>query len=133
MPSRSETNGGRSLGGRRGQTAQEAPVLELEHAELRERGLQRELVAVAAVDPGHERLDERFVRLPPETARHERRNRLVLVAASGGHVGLGREARFPLRRQQLALVERVEARGDHPGEALRERVQVRRRDARRSA
>ena len=77
-------------------------MLELEHAELRERRAERELLAVAAVDPGHERLDERLVRLATEPARDERRDRLVLVAGAGRDVRLRGEARLALGREQLA-------------------------------
>ena len=114
----------RSLARRRdGQAAEQAPVLELEHAQLRKRRLERELLAVASVDPGHERLDEGVVGLAPEPARDERRNRLVPVAGGGRYIGLGREPRLPPVREKLTRLEGVEVRGDHPGEALGERVQ----------
>ena len=99
-------------------------MLELEHAELRERRLQRELVAVAAVDAGHERLDERLVRLPPEAARDERADRLVEAPPPSRHVDLRGEASLAGRGQERARLERLEVRRDHPGQALGERVEL---------
>ena len=109
---------------RRRQAAQDAAVLELEHPQLRERRAEREPIAVAAVDPGHQRLDERLVRLASEAAGDERPDRLVLVAGSRRDIRLGGEAQLALGRQELAALERLEVRGDHPGQTLGERVQV---------
>ena len=45
-------------------------------------------------------------------------------AGSRRHVRLGREPRLPRGREELARLERLEARRDHPGQALGERVQL---------
>ncbi len=99
-------------------------MLELQHPQLRKRRAEREPIAVAAVDPGHQRLDERLVRLASETTGDERCDRLVLVARSRRNVRLGGEAQLALGRQEVAALERLEVRGDHPGQALGERVQI---------
>ena len=44
--------------------------------------------------------------------------------AAGGHVGLGREARLARGREQVAALERVEVRRDHPGQPLGKRMEL---------
>ena len=62
-----------------------ASVLELERAQVREGRAQRELLAVAAVDAGHERLDEPLVRLAARAgARRTRRSTRRRRGAAGG-------------------------------------------------
>ncbi len=107
----------------RRQPAQHASVRALQLAQLRKRRAQRELLAVATVDPRHERLDEVLVRLAAEPAGDEGRDRLVGVVDGDRNLDLRREP-FPSgRREQRAVRKRFEVRRDHPGEALRQRME----------
>ena len=51
-------------------------------------------------------------------------DRLVLARGSRRHVRLGREPCLRRGREELARLERLETRRDHPGQALGERVQL---------
>ena len=124
MPPRSETKGARSAGAGADSPRSTLPCSSSSAPQLGKRRLEREPVAVAAVDAGHERLDERLVRLPAEAPRDERPDRLVGAGGRRRHVRLGREAGLALGREELALLERLETRRDHPGEAFGKRVQV---------
>ena len=106
------------------QPSEHAPVLELQRAQVGERRLERELLAVAAVDPRHQRLDQVLVRLAPEPARGEGRDRLVAVGRLRRDVDLGRKPLPALGGEQRALAERLEVGRDHPGQPFRQRVQL---------
>ena len=99
-------------------------MLELERTQVGKRRLERELLAVAAVDARHERLDDPLVRLRPEPTRHERRDRLVPVLDRRRERALRLEPCKSLRREQRAVRERVEIGRDHPREPLREPMQL---------
>jgi hypothetical protein len=83
---------------RRSQAAEQAPVLALDRAELREGRAQRELLAVSAVDAGHERLDE-----PSYASRPNRRETNAATDSSstpseGGTSASAAKRTFPARR-----------------------------------
>ena len=101
-------------------------MLELERAQVGERRLERELLAVAAVDPGHERLDERVVGLAARAgaSRTTRSTRRLRAAAGGRSTSAARRSR-PSAREQRAVGQRVEIGRDHAGETLGERMELR--------
>src|SRR5205823_2280105 len=107
-----------------GKPSEQAPVLHLERQKLRERRLERQALPVTAVNAGHQRLDERVVRLMPEAAGKERRDRLIAARRSGWKTDLGCQPLLARFREQRAPREGVEIGGDQPGQTLGERMQL---------
>ncbi len=97
---------------RRGERAKQASVLELQRTELGERRPQRQQLAVTAVDPRQQRLDEPVVGLAAEAARHERGDGLVLVPRTPpARPAPPRSAPYPLPRAGRCVRARRDSSG----------------------
>ncbi len=126
IPPRSDTNGGRSpvaggAGQRRGAGSR---------ARARARGAAGTSPAATAARRRRRRSRSSAARRAPSYASRPKRRETNEATDSSSspacrrHVRLGREARLALGREQLAALERVEVRRDHPGQPLRKRMQV---------
>src|ERR1044071_6648594 len=59
--------------------ARQASIFELQVTQVRKRGGEAEPVAVAGVDPGHERLDQILIGFPSQSTTDERAERFIAI------------------------------------------------------
>ena len=110
---------------RRRQPAEHAAVLELERAELRERRRAARAARRRRRRCRHQRLDE-HARTPRDRsgARRTPRSTRPRRRAPAGPPARPRSAPCPPADRSALALERVEVRGNHPGQPLRQRVQL---------
>src|SRR5437879_5051310 len=82
------------------------------------------MVPVTAVDPSHERLDERLVRFTTEPASDEGGDRLVAVGRRRRDLRLGSKPLLPRIREERALVQGAEVRRDNRRQPFRQQMQL---------